>query len=341
MRVLMMLPLLATLLGGPDPEPLPLDHLDLGMGPRPTLQCGGRKRMEKWDREREVRLDERANKSLSRFAHGLGARLGSGEFEGRRGAWATARATWGSCVDRLQPKDAVCVAAASRRPELCAYAPREDASGRCAELAAAARALERGGPPVAVDGELTPETCARGGLLLGAIPGAPERCDGALWREAIRTNDPGWCDALADPSRRRGCLAVYTASPDLCPAPGKGAHGVLMDRDCRNETLDPGWAAEVIPEGDGGARVRFSVLNAFTTSGRCVARVAVGQDVAMTGTFSLVPAEAAETVAVTPVEVALSRSPGGLDVNVDVTCTWALDEPGHGKELGVMGWVAW
>lgn len=346
MRVLMaaVMPLLMTLLGGPDPEPPPGAPLDLGMGPRPTLQCGGQKRMEKWDRERSLRLDERANKALSRFVHATGSRLGENEYDERRASWRAAQTKWASCVGGLPRLDAVCVAVAARRPELCVYALGGEDAGRCVELADAARVLERGGPVPPVEESLTPEACARGGLLLSAFSGGAARCARVLWSEAIRSNDPGWCDGLAEPSQRQACLAVYTASPELCPGPVMEADGVLLDRVCRDATLDPGWPPETIPEG-GAARLRFAVLNAFTLPARCVARVSVGQDVAievaMTATFPVVPAEASETVAVTPVEATLSRYLGPADVDIDVTCTWALEEPGHGKEFGVMGLIAW
>ncbi|MFH1531994.1 MAG: hypothetical protein ABIK09_14815 [Pseudomonadota bacterium] len=336
------LSLLVGLLGGPDPDPVPAAD-GLGMGPRPTNQCGGRKRIEKWDAERELRLTERANKAISRFAHGVGARLGAGEYEGRLAAWRAARSRWSDCVDGLRPVETVCAAVAARRAELCVYAPWEATAG-CLELVEAARDLEHGGPPLQSMDTLTPGTCARGGILLSTIPAAQGRCDGILWREAIRTNEPRWCDALLDPARRTACLAVYSASPDLCPGPGPQEAGVLLDRRCRDATLDPGWAPEITGEW-GGVRLRFSLVNAFPSAGRCRTTVALqgagGTRRVNLPWFPLAPAEAEETVAVTPVDVALQPASPSDRIDIETTCSWALEEPGKGKERGVMGLIAW
>jgi len=342
-RVLFALPLLFALTGGAGPDPVP-EADGLGMGPRPTLQCGGRKRMDKWDAERELRLTEKANKAIAGFAHSLGWRLGTGEYEGRLAAWRAARTLWSACINGLQPAEAICAAAAARRTELCAYASWDEATTRCLDLVEAARELEHGGPPLDTGDSLTAETCARGGILLSTIPSAQERCDGILWLEAIRTNDPRWCDALLDPPRRTACLAVYSGDPDLCPAPGTGEAGVLFDRPCRDATLDPGWAPEVTGEWD-GVRLRFSLQNAFPTAGRCVATIelrgAGGTRSVNLPWFDLAPAEAEGTVIVTVVDVALNPVAASVEVGVKPSCVWALEEPGHGKEWGVMGLIAW
>ncbi len=342
MRILMVLPLLLTLLDGPGPDPIPGTD-DLGMGPRPTAQCGGLKRMKKWDAERELRLNERANKGLSGFVHAVGQHLSTGEYQGRRAVWTAARDRWEACVEGLRPSEVVCAAVAARRAELCVYASWEAAS-RCIELVEAARELELGGPPLPAVDTLTPEICARGGILLSTIPSAQERCDGILWREAIRINDPRWCDTLRDPTRRVACLAVYAGSPELCPAPRPEEAGLLLDRSCRNATLNPGWIPEITGEED-GVRLRFSVLNAFPVPGRCVATVelhgAQGTKRLELPWFELAPAEAHQTVEVTVVDVNLYPITSSDGARIEPSCIWALEEPGHGKEWGVMGLIAW
>ena len=343
MRILILAPLVFALLGGPDPGPVP-DSDDLGMGLRPTLQCGGRKRMDKWDAERETRLIERAEKAISGATHRLGAQLGAREYEGRREVWVAAQGRWEACLGGLRPVGATCAAAAARSPTLCAYAPWGAGVSRCHDLVDAARSLEGGGPPLDAEHGLTPEMCTQGDILASLVTSARQRCDGLLWREAIRSNDPGWCDRIGDSARRAACLAVYAVSPDLCPPPGPEEWGVLLDRGCRDATLDPGWEPETTGEWD-GIRLRFSLLNMFMAIGRCVATVDVvgerGSRRVSTAWFTLGAAEAHETVAVTPVDIALRPASASDRIRVETSCSWALDDPGHGKEWGVMGFVAW
>ena len=347
MGILIAVSLLIPLLGGPGPDP---DRDELGMAPRPTLRCGGRKRMAKWDAAREVRLNERANKAVGGWAGDLGSRLGAGEYDGRLALWRSARDRWQACRAGLRPLEATCVAVAARRPGLCAYATWGEGGARCRELVAAALVLERGGPPLDPEGGLTPEVCATGGRFLAQMPLARMNCDGLLWQEAIRTNEPGWCDTIdvendIDGSdRRAACLAVFAASPDLCPGPGSLQNGVLLDRACRDETLDPGWTPELSGESD-RVRMRFALMSVSPLHARCAATITVrgaeGERRVSTAWFDLHPAEAAETVAATPVEVILSPASLIDDFDIETTCRWSLDEPGHGKAEGVMGLIGW
>jgi len=213
---------------------------------------------------------------------------------------------------------------------------------------AAVLALERGGPPLDIEGGLTPEACAIGDRVLTRFSLVRAHCDSLLWREAIRANEPGWCDTmdvdLDDSNRRAACLAVFAASPDLCPAPDADQIGVLLDRACRDKTLDPGWTPEVVGESD-GVRLRFAVMNAFPLYARCTATISVrdarGERQVTTAWFDLHPAEFAETVEATPVEVILSPASPTDEFEVETACRWSLDDPGHGKAEGVIGLIGW
>jgi len=300
--------------------------------------------MDKWDAERELRLNERADKAVSGFVHAVGNRLGLAEHAWRRALWSAAWERWRTCLEGLRPVDSVCAAVAARRPALCTFTTQRGGAARCRDLAAAARALERGGPLPEADGRLTPSLCIQGGILGTLFPFARGRCVGLVWREAIRTNEPAWCDALHEPSRRAACLAVYAAAPDLCPAPEAGEAGLLLDGRCREATLDSLLSPEVTEE-SGVVKLRFALLNAFPTPASCVAHVEVrtggGVVSTTTGHFPLIPAVSAETVAVTQVALALRPAFPSDAVTVKVTCSWALEEPWYSDERDLMGLVAW
>ena len=343
MGVFLVISLLVPLMIEPGPGHK-LEAAELGMRPRPTLRCGGRMMMERWDAERELRLNEWANNAVSGWAHDLGTRLGEGKHDSRRALWRSAWDRWQACRVGLRPRSATCVAVAARRPGLCAYAQWGEGAAQCRELVAAVLALAWGGVPPGPEGGLTPEACVAGGRVLTWFPFARENCDSLLSREAIRTNEPGWCDTMDDSERRAACLAVFAASPNLCPAPESCEDGVLLDRACRDKTLDPGWTPEVTGESD-GVRLRFAVMNAFPLHARCAATIRVrnarGERHVTTAWFDLHPAEYAETVEVTPFDVILSPASPTDDFEVETTCRWSLDEPGHGKAECVMGLIAW
>lgn len=266
-------------------------------GPRPTPECGGAPMLALWEAERVERLQEIAVAVVGAFVHDLEPRLSATATDVERDLVQDARTRYSECLATLDFRDAVCVAAAAGRPELCAAVINPEKRAACRLMATAIRAADTGriapcdllaepalrdlcvlratGRPRCSAGLaaclfqlwLSPGSCRSPGILTGWVTGLRYYCRWTLWIEAAR--GAGDCGHGLAGAWSRGCRAVAARAPAACPPPGRYEAGILLDSTCREQAVVR-LLAPVVRWHEGTANLSVTLYNPFREAARCV-----------------------------------------------------------------------
>jgi len=333
---------------------------ELGMPPRPTLECGGRDAVRRWERERFLRRTERAREQLSPFVHYIGDRLSAG-FHGTVGALHVARLeAFEACLDEEPARALTCVAAVKRRPAICAH--RGGAFARACSVAAVAlagvldgdhlRCAELTEPPLrrlcerAVMGRpersvgcpkddrfchvltvLNADVCRAGWRIIQTIQPSREICSWVMLVELLREDPMRSCDTMPAPLRDL-CRGVLSGDPDTCPeqAPHNGA--AVMARRCRNARVLVSELPLDQTEYSNGVIFSVPLMNSFSVAAACrlTARLSEGDRVrfeAVSEPFTLAGQDAVgDTELLVSKRFRMAPAKGGLELSVAVDCAW-------------------
>jgi hypothetical protein len=352
----------AHAVGGDDPLP-PQD--ELGMFPRPTLECGGKDAIQQWEVERTLRRNDRARARIWPALHRIFGPL-SAALDPFGGALHLVRLeAFDACISAARPLDLGCVAAARRDPALCGlkdhpefYRPclagvvalqaalEGDHLG-CAALEEPAlrRVCERrvlGDPDrsigCAADDRvcqlltlLSVDVCRRGWYLARQWPQTEEICRWVVLTDLLRVDPERACDTVPGEVQRL-CWAVRDREARDCPDayPERGA--AVLARPCRNpQVLVPEVPTDQVAYGK-GVIVTVPLLNPFATVAACrvTVRLSDGARTRFVATSDpvMLPGGFKDAAREFLVSKRFRMAPAdpGLEVSVSVDCAWAPAE---------------
>lgn len=348
---------------GDDDPPLVFD--ELGMLPRPTLQCGGKDAIQQWELERTLRRNERARIRIWAALHKIFGPLTT-TLDAHGGALHRTRLeAFDACVAGLRPLDLACVAVVRDKPELCrlknhpefhrpcqaaVVAVRAALEGdhlRCAELEEPTlrRVCERrvlgtpersigcaaDDPVCQVLTLLTVDVCRRGWPLLRHSAQEAETCRWVVLTDLLRADPARSCDSVPDAVRTL-CHAVLSRGTDDCPPASDGQAAVVMARPCRNaQVLVPEVPTDQAVYGN-GVVITAPLLNPFDAVAACrlTVRLSDGEKtrfVATSEPFTL-PGGFKDEAREFLVSKRFRMAPvdGGLEVSIAADCAWAPGE---------------
>ncbi|MFH1531996.1 MAG: hypothetical protein ABIK09_14825 [Pseudomonadota bacterium] len=334
----------------------------LGMPPRPTMDCGGRDAIQRWENERLVRRNRQARERTWEALYRITGRIQDMSNVVLEATHRSRRAVFESCVSGEPLMDLTCLAATRRRPELCKVknhpafyrgcqvsvtaimAALEGDHLRCAELKDShlRRLCERttlGRPERSIgcaadDGTchtltlLNLDVCRRAWPLIESIPPLLLICRWRVLAEALRVDPALSCETVPVPVREI-CRAVVSGDPATClTTPGE--HGVaVLARRCRNEqVLVPEVPLDQVAYGK-GVVISVPMINPFGTVAACrlTARLSEGDRVRFEATsepFTLPPGLWGEAVdALHLKRFRMDPADVGLDLSVTADCAWA------------------
>jgi hypothetical protein len=268
-----------------------------GMSRRPTPECGGAPMMALWEAERIERLEGIASAAVAAWMHGLEPRLVAAATAVERDLIEATRRRYEACLATRTPRDAVCVAAAAGRAELCdveadpykrdmcrlvttatvASAGRDPAPCELLETAGRRDACVHrstgllrctGDPALCLLGAwLTPGSCRIPGILTSWVTPLRFLCRWILWIEAAR--GAGGCEEGLGDGWRDGCQAVAARAPEACPPPGRHEAGIALDSDCRDDAVARLLSPRV-QHAPGRVTLSVTLFNPFREAARCV-----------------------------------------------------------------------
>jgi hypothetical protein len=345
--------------GGDDPE---LVFDDLGMLPRPTLECGGKDAIQQWQQERTLRSNERARTRGWAALHGIYTRLDA-TADPIAGALRRARfEAYDACLETERPLDLTCVAVARYDPALCALKDHQEFTRACQATTVAMRGALEGDHLRCADLKdpvlrrvcerrvlgrpdrsigcakddlvchfltlLTVDVCRGGWPLLRMWPQLEESCRWVVLTDLIRIDPALTCDKVPGPVEPL-CHSVLSRDPLDC-ATGTSRWGALvMARPCRNaQVLVPEVPLDQVAYGK-GVVVTVPLLNPFDTVAACRVTVELSDGertrfVATSEPFTL-PAEFKDEARefLTSKRFRMAPVDVGLTVSVTTDCAWA------------------
>ncbi len=345
--------------GDDDPE-LIVD--ELGMLPRPTLECGGKDAIQQWQYERTLRSNERARTRGWAALHGIRDRLDAAA-DPMAGALRRARLeAFDSCMGAARPLDLTCVAVARYDQGLCALKDQQEFTRACQATTVAMRGALEGDHLRCADLEdtalrricerrvlgrpersigcpkddlvchfltaLTPDVCRGGWPLLRLWPQLEESCRWVVLTDLVRIDPALTCDSVPGPVEPL-CHSVLSRDPLDC-ATGTSRWGALvMARACRNaQVLVPEVPVDQVAYGK-GVVVTVPLMNPFETVAACRVTVQLSDDAGIRFTatsepFTL-PAEFKDEARefITSKRFRMAPVDVGLSVSVTADCAWA------------------
>ena len=342
---------LPTGAAGAQPQEIPP-----GMSPRPTAECGGAPMLALWEAERVERLEGIAGEVIGGWIHRLEPRLDGVAQEVERTLKDETRSRYDACLASRAPRSAVCVAAASGRPELCGMVDDPEKRDICRMVVSAIRASETGnlapcdlledpgnrdacvlratgrprctagGASCLLQSWLTPGSCRSPGALTGSVTALRFLCRWALWIEAAR--GIGDCARGLGGDWQGGCRAVAARAPEACPPPGRYETGVRLDGPCRDAAVGS-VTNPVVRWREGAAVLSVTLFNPFREAARCVLHLeAEAPDgavrTAVTGVFSLPGNLWSWRGEVVPLDVRVAPASPDWTWTVRPDCTFAL-----------------
>ena len=347
-----------------DPPELVFD--ELGMLPRPTMECGGKDAIQRWETERLLRRTNRARDRLSAFAHAVCDRLSAVKFEAIAAMHRKRLAAFDDCIQEAPLLDQTCVAVAFQRPELCSLKATPEIERACRLVVATVASVREGNPMRCADLSkphlrrlcervalgnpersilcpvddygckyltfLNLDICRIWWPLSAWVPQSATVCRWAVLVEALRLDSGLDCEGV--PTMLRDlCRAVVGKDPSACP-PQRFVEtfgGVALARGCRNAQVPtPEITTDQVAYGN-GVILSIPLFNAFLTAAVCRVTVRLSADgrvqtEATSEPFTLQPDGGHNGSLLTVKRFRMAPAPAGLEVDVTSDCVWAAGE---------------